>query len=73
MRLWFCWVNNMQKKKKKRERWNLRVCARNVYGTMESQLNKEGNEARRNDEKVTGSKFLVGPGITGLCITEKII
>lgn len=53
MRLWFCWVNNMQKKKG--VGGNLRVCARNVYGTMESQLNKEGNEARRNYEKVTGS------------------
>ena len=58
MRLWFCWVNNMRKKKKRerdRERWNLRVCAMNVYRIMESQLNKEGNDARRNDEKVTGS------------------
>ena len=30
MRRWFCWVNNM-KKKKERERWNLRVCKECIW------------------------------------------
>lgn len=37
-----------------RNTWKLRVYARNLNGTMEAKLNKEGNEARRDDEKVAG-------------------
>lgn len=39
----------------KRERWKLRVCARNLNRTMETKVNKEGNEATKDNEKVVGS------------------
>lgn len=31
--------------------WKLSVCARNLNVTTESRLNKEGNEARKDNEK----------------------
>lgn len=42
-------VNNTQ-----RDTWKLSVYSRNLKGTIDSKLKREGNKARKDNEKVVG-------------------